>query len=430
MGVNIDIPPGSPFTIDNIPFGVIKTSTGPKQTPRIATAIGDYAIDLAAYASETKLKGLSLDYDAFADALQQPTLNSFAALPRPMRREFRERLQKDINASSMPSSALIPLKDAEMCLPFAIGGFSDYYCSIEHVRNCQPMIPDSSRIPKNWFHSPSVYNSRTSSVVPSGTPIRRPNGIFYRPLHAADTTPTYGPSECLDFELEMGYFVSTPIAHGETMPIADAREHIFGFVLLNDWSSRDLQMFEMKPLGPFHSKGFATSISSWVVTMEALEAFSTAPKTKQDPPPFEHLAWKGDGNDGALDVKLSVTLWRKGKKYELATSNLRYLYWTPYQQLAHHASAGCGMRTGDLIGTGTVSGDGRDAKGEKTELGCLFEVTEAGTKSRELEGGEVLRFLEDGDEVVLEGWCGESNSKEGMKIGFGECRGRIVPAKN
>ena len=224
----------------------------------------------------------------------------------------------------------------------------------------------------------------------------------------------------------MGYFVSKPIAHGETMPIEDAREHIFGFVLLNDWSSRDLQMFEMKPLGPFHSKGFATSISSWVITMEALETFATAPKTVQDPPPFEHLAWKGD-SDGTLDIKLSVTLLRKGKRHELATSNLRYLYWTPYQQLAHHASAGCGMRTGDLIGTGTVSGDGKGERGEKTELGCLFEVTEAGTKSMEMGDREVLRFLEDGDEVVLEGWCGER--KGGMKIGFGECRGRIMPAK-
>jgi len=285
------------------------------------------------------------------------------------------------------------------------------------------MVPDSTRIPKNWYYAPSVYNSRASSVVTSGTPMRRPKGVYYEP--GTDQVPTYGPSQALDFELEMGYFVSKPVLFAETMDIADAREHIFGFVLLNDWSARDLQMFEMRPLGPFHSKGFGTSISNWVITLDALEPFSCNPKTVQDPAPFDHLRWKSDGN-GALDIKLRVSLLRDQKRYQLSTSNLRYLYWTPYQQLTHHASAGCGMRTGDLIGTGTVSGDAVDQKGKKLELGCLFETTEAGTKSLTLEDGEVLKFLKDGDEIVLEGWCSDANGN--MKLGFGECRGVIMPA--
>jgi len=262
------------------------------------------------------------------------------------------------------------------------------------------MVPDSVRIPKNWFYAPSVYNSRVSSVVPSGTALHRPKGVFYQP--GTEQVPKYGPSEALDFELEMGYFVSKPVPFGEVMDISDAKEHIFGFVLLNDWSARDLQMFEMKPLGPFHGKGsvsaskipsvlltscagFGTSISNWIITLDALEPFSCNPKTVQKPAPFDHLRWKNDG-DGALDIKLRVTLIRpcwpalsftvscnrvlvfadnlssnigNERRYQLSTSNLKYLYWTPYQQLTHHASAGCGMQTGDLIGTGTVSGDVR-----------------------------------------------------------------------
>ncbi|KAM0263261.1 hypothetical protein ACHAPA_008875 [Fusarium lateritium] len=206
-------------------------------------------------------------------------------------------------------------------------------------------------IPENWFYAPSVYNSRVSSVIPSGQPVRRPYGAYY----GKDGKPTYGPSRELDYELEMGLFVSKPIPYGSTMDIGAVEDHIFGFVLLNDWSSRDLQVFEMKPLGPFHGKGFGTSISPWVVTLDALQAFQCPPKREQDPPPFDHLRWAG--NNGTFDVKLEVELKRDGESTSLGTSNLRYLYWTPFQQLAHHASAMCGMQTGDLIGTGTISGD-------------------------------------------------------------------------
>lgn len=280
----------------------------------------------------------------------------------------------------------------------------------------------ASAIAKNWWYAPSVYNSRVSSVVPTPTDIRRPKGVYFE--QGVDSTPAYGPTRKLDFELEMGFFVSKPVPFGTTLDIGQAREHIFGFVLLNDWSARDHQLFEMRPLGPFHSKGFGTSISNWVVPMEALEPFSCPPNTVQDPAPFEHLKWPGS-NDGAIDIKLRIKLVRDSKEHTLGTSNLRYLYWTPYQQLTHHAGAGCGMNTGDLVGTGTISGSGTDDKGNKAELGCLYEAER--TKTRVLPQSENYDgYLEDGDVIILEGWCEDKDGK--VALGFGQCAGRILLA--
>lgn len=231
----------------------------------------------------------------------------------------------------------------------------------------------------------------------------------------------------LDFELEMGFFVSQPVPFGDAMRIENAKDHIFGFVMLNDWSARDHQMFEMRPLGPFHSKGFGTTISNWVTPMEALEPFRCATHLEQNPKPFPHLTWS-DEKTAALDVKLRVKLVRDGREYVLSTSNLKYLYWTPYQQITHHAASGCGLETGDLMGTGTISGSGRDGEGRMVELGCLYEAQRTGTsvmpaRSESLRGYEE-GYLEDGDEVVLEGWCEDEEGK--AVLGLGECRGRIV----
>lgn len=242
-----------------------------------------------------------------------------------------------------------------------------------------------------------------------------------------DSEPIYGPSRKLDFELEVGCFLSKPIPFGETMPISSARDHIFGFVILNDWSARDHQLFEMRPLGPFHSKGFGTTISNWVVPIEALESFGCATHLQQDPLPFEHLTWPEESN-AALDIKLRIKLVRDHKEHVLATSNLKYLYWTPYQQLAHHAASGCGMETGDLIGTGTISGSGKDENGQMKELGCLYEAerTQTDVLPRS-EGSYEAGYLEDGDEIILEGWCEDGEGR--VVLGFGECRGRILPPK-
>ncbi|WQF90215.1 Putative fumarylacetoacetase [Colletotrichum destructivum] len=311
----------TPFTIHNIPFGVISSNS--QTTPRCATAIGEYAIDLVAFAAEGRL-GHVLG-PAAETIFSQPCLNTFAALGRATRRAVRDVLIQSIRANDVPSQCLIPLANITMHLPFQIGGFSDFYCSLEHVQNCSPMAAGVA-IPDNWFYAPSVYNSRVSSVVPSPQPIRRPRGVYYD----GDGNPTYGPSREVDYELEMGVFVSKPVKHGEELAIEHVEEHIFGFVLLNDWSSRDLQIFEMKPLGPFHSKGsscprlllqkqiidlanrlpgFGTSISPWVITLEALEPFRCPPKTTQSPAPFDHLKWPG--SNGTFDVHLEVDLIRK-----------------------------------------------------------------------------------------------------------------------
>ncbi|TKA23908.1 hypothetical protein B0A54_17831 [Friedmanniomyces endolithicus] len=338
---------------------------------------------------------------------------------------IREKIQDDLKNGKVPASCLAELKDVTNHLPMKMTGFSDFYTSLEHCQNCSGEMTSAS-IASNWFAAPSVYNSRVSSVLPTPHDIARPKNVSFSA--GIDSQPRYGPTRKLDFELEMGFFVSQPVPYGEAMPIKDAREHIFGFVMLNDWSARDHQLFEMRPLGPFHSKGFGTSISNWIVPMEALEPYSCPPNTKQNPPPFEHLSWPGAKDDGALNIKLRIKLVRDGKESVLGTSNLKYLYWTPYQQLTHHAASGCGMQTGDLIGTGTISGSGKNEKGEKAELGCLYEAERTKTKilpgsSGTYEGG----YLEDGDEIILEGWC--ENGKAVVALGFGECRGRILPPR-
>ena len=284
-------------------------------------------------------------------------------------------------------------------------------------------------IPKNWWYAPSVYNSRVSSVLPSPSTFKRPKGVSF--ASGVDTEPVYGACRKMDYELEMGYFVSKAIPLGETLDVAEARRHIFGFVMLNDWSARDHQLFEMRPLGPFHAKGFATTISNWVVPMEALEMFACPPNSKQDPAPFDHLTWPSSrsGEDGALDVRLRIKLVRQGREHVLGTSNLKYLYWTPYQQLTHHAASGCGLHTGDLVGTGTISGSGVDAHTRaKAELGCLYEAERTKTAVLPVSSGGNpydQGYLEDGDEIILDGWCEDDQGR--VVLGFGESRGRIAP---
>ncbi|KAI6874191.1 hypothetical protein KC323_g769 [Hortaea werneckii] len=391
-----------PYTLANLPYGVISTPTNPK--PRCAVAIGNRAIDLAAYAKPGRFFDLESGHNfMLAQIFSEPALNSFAALPWPTRRAVRQQLQEELKAGKVPAECLVNLSEVKNHVPMKMGGFSDFYTSLEHCQNCSGEMT-SAAIAKNWWYAPPVYNSRVSSVLPSPHDIPRPKNVYFS--NGVDSEPTYGPTQKMDFELEMGYFVSKPVPFGEPMPIADAKEHIFGFVMLNDWSARDHQLFEMRPLGPFHSKGFGTSISNWVVPMEALEEFSCPPNTKQDPAPFPHLTWPGQG-DGALDIKLRIRLNRNGQEKELGTSNLKYLYWTPYQQLTHHAASGCGMETGDLIGTGTISGSGRNEKGEKCELGCLYEGERTKTQVMPQSTGSKYQdgYIEDGDEIILEGWC-------------------------
>ncbi|KAM3415552.1 Fumarylacetoacetase [Cercospora zeina] len=415
----------APFTIHNLPYGVFSTAEEPQ--PRTAVAIGQHAIDLTKYAKSGTLKRIQEENGIdLVQIFSQPTLNMFAELPWDVRKEVRGQLQNDLQAQKVPTEVLVRLGDAVLHLPMQTRGFSDFYTSLDHCKNCSGELT-SKNIYKNWFHAPSVYNSRVSSVVPTPAEIHRPNNVGWS--NGTDSDPVYGPSKKLDFELEMGFYVSKPVPFGETLAIDNVKEHIFGFILLNDWSARDHQLFEMRPLGPFHSKGFGTSVSNWIVPLEALIPFGTTPHLVQDPPPFPHLTWPGQ-NDGALDVKLRVKLVRDGEERVLSTSNLKYLYWTPYQQLVHHAASGCGMQTGDLIGTGTISGSGRNEQGVMTELGCLYEAerTKTNTMPPKVTSSAYKEgYLEDGDEIILEGWC--ENGEGNVTLGFGECRGKILPPK-
>nr|POF02499.1 fumarylacetoacetase [Quercus suber] len=439
-----------PYTLANLPYGIISTIANPK--PRCAIAIGDHAIDLSVYAKEGHFFSIeSRDNVILQQVFHEPHLNAFAALPISTRLAVRWKIQQDLKEGKLSGSALVLLKDVTNAVPMRMGGFSDFYTSLEHCQNVGLSSPTTTRaqntmrstllidicqcsgemssasIAKNWWHAPSVYNSRVSSVLPTPHDVPRPKNVFY--ASPPDGEPTYGSTRKLDFELEMGFFVSKPVPYGDRLDIALARDHIFGFVMLNDWSARDHQLFEMKPLGPFHSKGLGTSISNWIVPMEALEPFSCAPNTVQDPAPFPHLTWPGT-EDGALDIKLKIRLIRSGVEHVLGTSNLKYLYWTPYQQLTHHAASGCGMQTGDLIGTGTISGAGLDAKGEKAELGCLYEHERTKTRIMpQAHAGSAYQdgYLEDGDEIIMEGSCEDASGN--VVLGFGECRGRIVPPR-
>ncbi|KAE8147153.1 hypothetical protein BDV25DRAFT_169360 [Aspergillus avenaceus] len=420
------IPENSPFPISNIPFGIFSTAKEP--TPRPGTAVGDYVIDLSRLVSRGLLRADG--NTVVQDALREPTLNSFAALPHPIRSKIRKDIQKLIGDEESPlyhksgqSKFLAVRADVTMHLPFAIGGFTDYTCSLEHVTNLE-RLRGSSTIPPAFFTQPLAYNGRISSIVPSGTPIQRPYGL---------TTDRLYPSAKLDYEVELGMFVSTGVPVGDLIPASHARNHIFGFVLLNDWSARDVQFAEMVPLGPFNGKACGTSISVWVVTFDALEeAGAIIPVAVEEPvqgkmtsnPFLRHLE----------DISIDVSTYHSrnsDQRAPICRSNLKHSFWSPFQMLAHHTSAGCGLGPGDLIGTGTMSSSAEQVKRDFTmstpgvgRLGCLQELTEGGAKPVQLGGDQSLTWLKDYDEVTLEGWAGEGRAR----IGFGEVTGRIVPS--
>ncbi|KAL4795141.1 hypothetical protein BDV19DRAFT_399005 [Aspergillus venezuelensis] len=413
----------SGFTIDNLPYGVI--STGDNPTPRCATALDDSAIDLAILEKD----GLFKDVPGFEkEVFSQPTLNTFASLPKPSQRDVRRILQKALSDSTTKNKYAIPLSNVKNHYPMATKNFTDFYCSLEHTENCGIIM--SSPPPKNWFVIPSAYNGRTSSLRVSGTPVRRPNGVFAVPATpSTHMTPAhaYQPSKRFDFELEVGIFVSKDLEPGEILSMESAREYIFGFVILNDWSARDIQGFEMVPLGPFHGKGAGTTVSGWIVTAEALGgSMVERPEGKvQSPEALPHLSWRGGRGEQTWDVELTAKVVRNGTSHLVTETNLKELYWTPYQQLVHLASAGEGLSTGDIFGTGTVTSNRIKDDGENAGIACLLERTLPQNKMASLSNSGIV-WLEDGDEVIMEGWA--VNKSTGRKIGFGECRGVVEPA--
>ena len=416
---------GTDFPIQNLPFGVFRRALTP-EPPRVGVAIGDAILDLLL----CHRAGL-LDGDpAIGDACADPSLNRLLALGHDawssLRRRLSELLREDRRRSFQKAVApcLVSMSEAVLELPTAIGDYSDFYASIFHATNVGSMLrPDEPLLP-NYKYVPIGYHGRASSVVPSGTVVRRPTG---QSKSESMAEPAFGPSRRLDYELEVGFIVGVGNALGTSIAIDDAEGHLFGVCLVNDWSARDLQAWEYQPLGPFLAKSFATSISPWVVSFDALEPFRVAAFMRQpgDPDPLAYLDSAKERERGGVDIRLEVALataqMRAAKiaPFVLSRNSLRHLYWTPSQLLTHHASNGCNLRPGDLIASGTVSGPTRESRG------CLLELAWRGTQPITLPTGETRAFLEDGDEVIFRGWC----EREGWtRIGLGECRGTIVPS--
>lgn len=412
----LPVAPGSDFPIQNLPFGVFKTAD---TSPHIGVAIGDFVLDMRVLAAA----GL-LDQTGVARAVfEETTLNAFADLGRSAQRAVRERvseLLRDSNPllrddASLRTHALVSRAEVEMCLPVEIGDYTDFYSSIEHATNVGIMFrgKDNALMP-NWKHLPVGYHGRSSSIVVSGTPLYRPKGQ----MQLADgEAPVFGPSRQVDFELEVGFIVGKGNALGEPIPADAVEEHLFGMVLFNDWSARDLQKWEYVPLGPFLGKNFGSSISTWVVLMDALEPFRVAGPV-QDPEPLPYLRSEGSAN---FDIQLDVFIRPDGGEENLVShSNFKYLYWSMRQQLAHHTINGCNMRTGDLCASGTISGPTPDS------YGSMMELAWKGTKPLPMSDGTERKFILDGDTVIIRGYCQGEN---GVRIGFGETSGKILPAK-
>jgi len=414
----IDVSKDSDFPIENLPYGIFYTKEN--NSLRVGTAIGEYVLDLAAADRNGLFKNIS---PADKEIFSSKSLNRFMSMGKTFHSEIRKEISDLLDENNsilrdddkLRSECLIHQNDVTMCMPVEIGDYTDFYSSKDHATNVGIMFrgKENALMP-NWLHLPVAYHGRASSVVLSGTEIIRPKGQ----TKADDAeSPSFGPSRLLDFELEMGFFIGTGNNLGEPINIDNASDHIFGMVLVNDWSARDIQKWEYVPLGPFLAKNFATSISPWVVTMEALEPFRIKSEI-QDPAPLPYL--KSSGNN-SYDIKLDVLLKTPSSQNAeiISRSNFKYMYWDMYQQLAHHTVTGCNMRTGDLLASGTISGP------EKGTYGSLLELSWRGEEPIKLSGGDELKFLRDGDELIIKGYC----EKDGLRIGFGEVTGKILPAK-
>ncbi|KAJ9640502.1 hypothetical protein H2199_006041 [Coniosporium tulheliwenetii] len=470
----IPVDAASPFPLENIPYGIFSSEKEGKK--RAGTAIGQHVVDLAFLERRGFFAGVSM---AFGNIFAQETLNDFASLPRDVRWKTREAIIAALSSKDSPlftnrnvnEGAFHRLQDVEMHLPMQISEFTDFSCFEEHVRNgeqpidsCIAVLPNGQDgTSPNFHHSPMAYNGRTSSIIPSGTNFTRPWGVFKDPT---TSTVEYSPTQKLDYEMEMGILTAKPVPFGTTLTADEASDHIFGFVLLNDWSARDIQMYESLPVGPFNGKAFATSISPWVIVPEALALSATKPLDQgkdQVPTHIRHSSL----SKTIYDISFNVFLARSGKKSaKVSTSNLKHSFFTPGQMIAHRSSSGCGMRTGELLGSGTVSSpvstiflpyfeatfkhaysslttrycypfaflclpfnlppvalqESQWPDPSISRNGCLFELTVDGTRELPGIGGT---WLEDGDEVTFEGWAQGAN---GARIGFGQLTGKILPS--
>ena len=402
----------SDFPLQNLPYGVFQPQG---EHARVGVAIGTEVLDLAA------LEAAGLLPTGAQNVFGQTSLNAFIALGRPVWQQVRARLQQLLSAdcaelrdnAALRTRAFYPQAAVSMLLPIEVPGYTDFYSSKEHAYNVGCMFRDpKNALMQNWSELPVGYNGRASSVVVSGTDLVRPSGQIKLPN---EERPVFSACRKLDFELETGFIVGKATALGETIAIEEAENHIYGMVLLNDWSARDIQQWEYVPLGPFNSKTFGTSISPWVVTLEALEPFRCASPV-QEPQPLPYLRENTANN---YDIHLQVAIAADGSETVISNTNFKYMYWSMMQQLTHHTIAGCNVRVGDLMGSGTISGPEKDSRGS------LLELTWNTTEPLTLANGEQRGFLEDGDTVIMRGHC----QKDGLRIGFGEVRGTVLPAK-
>ncbi len=406
------------FPIQNLPFGVFRRKNV-SEGPRVGVAIGDQILDLASAGRQLGTK-LPTDTESSLNRLMSKDPHELSA----MRRAIHAGLKAGSPNQAALQLALVPVASAELLLPVEVGGYTDFYASIHHATNVGRLFrPDNPLLP-NYKYVPIAYHGRSSSIVASGIPVVRPSGQ----RRVGENEPVFAPSRRLDYELEAGLYIGRGNSLGTPIPIADAPQHIFGFSLLNDWSARDVQAWEYQPLGPFLGKNFATTVSPWIITTEALAPFRAPVYARPtgDPQPLPYLLSEEDQQHGALNVELEVLIASEKMRqqgiaaHRLSTVNFSTMYWTPAQMVAHHASNGCNLRPGDLLASGTVSGP------EPGSLGTLLEITKGGREPFTLPSGETRTFLEDGDEVILRGSCSASGFR---KIGFGECRGVVLPAR-
>ena len=403
----------SDFPIQNIPFGVFLTRD---DIITIGTRIGDTAIDLGALHQLGYFDNIPLTEDIFL----QDTLNDFIADGRQTWRAVRNRIADifDVNNDSLRSNAahkevvLFRLDEIEMQLPVHIGDYTDFYASKEHATNVGTMFRGAENaLMPNWLHLPVGYHGRSSTIIPSGIPVHRPQG---QTLPNGSENPVFGPSKLVDFELEMAFITTNANDIGEPIPIEDAESYIFGLVLFNDWSARDIQKWEYVPLGPFLSKNFASSISPWIITLDALEPFRTA-GPEQSPEPLPYLQFSGNRS---FDIKLEAAIQPKDAQETVVTrSNFKYLYWNMAQQLAHHSVNGCRINAGDMMGSGTISGP------DPSSCGSMLELSWRGEKPVVLTNDQSRKFIEDYDTVIMRGYC----KNKGTRIGFGEVRSQLLP---
>ncbi|MGR3894392.1 fumarylacetoacetase [Pseudomonas sp. 1176_21] len=412
----------SDFPLQNLPLGIFSRGSDER---RCGVAIGDAILDLDAVLAAGLFDGQARNA---VQATRGGALNAYFALGREARVALRERLLELLGADSPHQAALkpalYPAAECQLHLPARIGDYTDFYVGIEHAKNVGKLFrPDNPLLP-NYKYVPIGYHGRASTIRPSGTDVRRPNG---QTLPAGQTEPSFGPCARLDYELELGIWIGQGNAMGDVIPVAQAGEHVAGYCLLNDWSARDIQAWEYQPLGPFLSKSFISTVSPWVVTAEALEPFRCAQPARPegDPQPLAYLLDPRDQAGGAFDIELEVLLLTERMReqnlaaHRLTLSNTLSMYWTVAQMVAHHSVNGCQLQPGDLFGSGTLSG------AKPGQFGSLLEITEGGKVPIELASGEVRRFLEDGDEIILRARC----KRDGVaSIGFGECRGKILPA--